>query len=682
MLLRFLLLLLLPISLRAQSINPEAIKIARDAYGVPHIFAKTDPEVAYGLAWAHAEDDFATIQLTMLAGQHSLAQLKGKDGAQIDYVVQLLRCREVVDARFSTLSPDFVRLVEGYVQGMNAYARAHPREVLVRGSFPTNVKDYLAAIVFSTSIISGVDKVLSSIASGKIDRLKEFESGGSNAMAVHASKTTDGHSYLAINSHQPLEGPVAWYEAHLCSEQGWNMLGGLFPGGPVVFLGTNENLGWAHTVNHQDKIDVYQLEINPEDPYEYRFDGKWERLESRKVKLKVKVGPLRIPVKKEVLWSKYGATLRNDKGTFSIRFGANQDIRAAEQWYRMNKARNFDEFYKAMEMTAIPGFNTIYADRNDTIFYVSNGKIPLRDPTYDWQGTLPGNTSQTLWTAFHSVQDLPQYLNPASGYLFNTNNTPYNATGRGDNLVADDFDLTMGYETNDNNRSLRMQELFRQYDQLSYENFKRIKYDNQLPAQLAYPTDLEVLFDVDTVAYADIKPLVKTLQEWDRKSDAESRGAAVFLMCYQYFFEKYAKAGYDQSPGEAVCVQALRAVKDELLTNFGRLDVTLGEYQKLVRGEKVLPMWGLPDVITAIYSSEYQNGKLKAAIGESYIELVRYPKEGLPIIESVINYGASNRPDSPHYDDQMELFVQQKTKKMTLDKDQVLREAKRIYSPQ
>ncbi|MBU1820196.1 MAG: acylase [Bacteroidetes bacterium] len=680
--LRVCLLLLLPLFLRAQSIQPNAIKIARDAYGVPHIFAKTDPEVAYGLAWAHAEDDFATIQLTMLAGQHSLAKLKGKDGATVDYIVQLLRCREVVDAQFSTLSPDFVRLVEGYVQGMNAYARAHPREVLVRGSFPTNVKDYLAAIVFSTAIISGVDKVLSSIVSGKVAMLKEFESGGSNAMAVHASKTTDGHSYLAINSHQPLEGPVAWYEAHLCSEQGWNMLGGLFPGGPVVFLGTNENLGWAHTVNHQDKIDVYQLEINPDDPYQYRFDGKWERLEAKKVKLKVKVGPIRVPVKKEVLWSKYGATLRNDQGTFSIRFGANQDIRAAEQWYRMNKARNFAEFYKAMEMTAIPGFNTIYADRNDTIFYVSNGKIPLRNPAYDWQGTLPGNTSRTLWTQYHPVQDLPQYLNPESGYLFNTNNTPYNATGTGDNLAADDFDQTMGYETIDNNRSLRMQELFGQYDQLSYENFKRIKYDNQLPDKLAYPTDLEVLFKVDTVAHPDIKPLVKTLQEWDRKSDADSQGAAVFLMCYRYFYEKFAKTGYDQSPGEAECVQALRTVKSELFTTFGRFDVTLGEFQKLVRGRKVLPIWGLPDVITAIYPTEYKNGKVKAAVGESYIELVRYPKDGLPIIESVINYGASNRPDSPHYADQMELFVEQKTKKMTLDKEQVLREAKRIYSPQ
>lgn len=681
MLVRNLFICLLSGSLMAQSINPDSIKIARDAYGVPHIFAKTDPEVSYGLAWAHAEDDFATIQLTMLAGQRSLAKLKGKDGATVDYIVHLLRCREVVEQQLPTLSPDFRALIDAYVQGINSYAATHRKEILVRGSFPTNVTEYLTSIVFSTSIISGVDGVLSSIFSGKVASLKEFETGGSNAIAVNSARTNDGQTYIAINSHQPLEGPVAWYEAHLCSEQGWNMLGGLFPGGPVVFHGTNENLGWAHTVNFQDKIDVFQLEINKANPNQYRFDGEWVELEARKVKLKVKVGPLRIPIKKEVLWSKYGATLRNEKGTYSVRLGANQDIRAVEQWYRMNKAQNFSEFYKAMEMTAIPGFNTVYADRNDTIFYVSNGKIPIRAEGYNWQGTLPGNTSKTLWTDFHPLKDLPQYINPKSGYLFNTNNTPYNATGAEDNLKSTDFDATMGYETRDNNRSTRMQELFGQYDRLSYEDFKRIKYDNQLPKNLAFQTDLNALFSLDPVKNEDINVLIKTLNNWDKKADVNSEGAAVFLLCYRYFYEKLVKTGFDRTLTSEECAEALRFVKGYLTTNFGRTNITLGEMQKLVRGTKVLPIWGIPDVITAINSAEYKDGKLKAAQGESYIELVRYPKNGLPIIESVINYGASNRPGSPHYDDQMELFVNQKIKKMTLDKQQVLKDAVRVYAP-
>ena len=112
-------------------------------------------------------------------------------------------------------------------------------------------------------------------------------------------KTIDGSAFLAVNSHQPLEGPVAWYEAHLHSEEGWNMLGGLFPGGCVVFHGTNENLGWAHTVNHQDKIDVYALTMKGKSGRKYLFDGQWLKLDKKKVKLRVKMGFLNLALSKK-----------------------------------------------------------------------------------------------------------------------------------------------------------------------------------------------------------------------------------------------------------------------------------------------------------------------------------------------------------------------------------------------
>lgn len=665
-------------------INPDNIKIARDKWGVPHIFAKTDAEVSYGLAWANAEDDFKTMQLTMLAGKGMVGKLKGKDGASIDYVVALLHCREVVEEQYEkTLSPEYKALIEGYVAGINAYAAKHPEEILLKGSFPTNTKEYMTSIVLSLSVISGVDGVLQKIFSGKIKTLDDFKTGGSNAFAISSSKTTDGSAYLAINSHQPLEGPVAWYEAHLCSEQGLNILGGLFPGGPVVFHGVNENLGWAHTVNYQDKIDVFQLEMNPNNKKQYRFDGNWETLEEKTVKLKVKIGAFILPIKKAALWSKYGATVQTKQGTFSVRFGANQDIRGVEQWYRMDKARNFSEFYKAMQMTAIPGFNTVYADKHDTIFYVSNGKIPLREQGYDWQNTVQGNTSKNLWASFHPLKDLPQYINPASGYLVNTNHTPFNATGTKDNLQAKDFDPTMGYETKNNNRSIRFQELISKYEKLSYEDFKRIKYDNQLPEKLHYPVDLDALFQLNPTESVDIQTLIEILKSWNRKADVDSKGAAIFLIALNYLSEEFSKKGQEVGGiiSKEESIAALRHVNTYMKQYFGRTEITLGDLQKLVRGDVEKPSWGLPDVITAMHSKPYKDGKLKVMAGESYIELVKFPKKGLPEIESVTNFGASGHADSPHYTDQMDMFLNKLTKKMTLDKAEVLRTAERIYSP-
>lgn len=144
---------------------------------MPHVFAKTDAEVAYGLAWAHAEDDFKTIQLVALSGKYLLGKALGKDGAKADYVVQLLRCREIVEEKFSTLKPEFLALIEGYVQGLNDYATQHPKEVMVRKAFPITLKEYLTATTFSVCMVMGVDEALSNIYAEKVQTLPGFESG-------------------------------------------------------------------------------------------------------------------------------------------------------------------------------------------------------------------------------------------------------------------------------------------------------------------------------------------------------------------------------------------------------------------------------------------------------------------------------------------------------------------------
>jgi acyl-homoserine-lactone acylase len=679
---KYLLFFLFATTIAYSQIDPTKIQIARDKWGVPHIFAKTDAEVAYGLAYAHSEDDFKTIQLTLLAGSGMLGQHLGKSGAAADYVLGLIRAKKLVEEQYNTLSPEFIKLIEGYCAGLNAYAITHPSEVFVKKAFPITLKRYLAGTVLSLCVISGLDNTIKNILAGKVDALEQMKIGGSNAIVIHHSKTVDGDaSYLAINSHQPLEGPVAWYEAHICSEEGLNVLGGLFPAGPVIFVGTNENLGWGHTVNDQDKIDVFQLKMNPKNPNQYEFDGQWVDLEKTKVKLKVKTKLGKIPVGKAAYWSKYGATLKNDKGFFAVRLGANMDIRGVEQWYRMNKAKNFNQFHKAMEMTAIPGFNTFYTDP-DTIFYVSNGKIPFRDPAFNWQGTLPGNTSKTLWTTFHPLKDLPQYTNPTSGYLFNANNTPYNATSSANNLKAENFDKTMGYETFDNNRSARLTELFNERPgKLTYNDFKRIKYDAQFPAQFKFPVNIDSLFMLDENINLETAELIKTLKTWDRNTEIDSKGAAIFLAVYYNIYAKMRETGFDGKLSISDFETILKEVKADLTTNFGKTDITLGEIQKLVRGDKVLPVSGMPDVLRAMYTRPFKNGMRKGYQGESYIELVKFRKGKLPEIESVINYGASNHENSPHFADQMDMFVNQKLKTMTLDKANVLAEAKRVYSP-
>ncbi|WP_353549379.1 penicillin acylase family protein [Sediminibacterium sp. KACHI17] len=669
---------LLVLSLSAQ-FNINKIEIVRDSFGVPHIFAPTDAEVAYGLAWAHAEDDFYTIQQSYMAGKALLGAYKGKEGATIDYIVHLMRIKELVAAKYeSDISPAYKRLLEGYAAGFNAYAKAHPKEVLLKKLFPITPKDMLQYSVLQLCVLSGADGALKSIFGNTVPVLDDMKPGGSNAFAFNSRKTTDGQTYLAINSHQPLEGPVSWYEAHLQSEEGWNIIGANFPGAPTILSGVNEYLGWAHTVNEPDKLDVYQLSINPNNKLQYLFDGQWETLEEKTANLKVKVSAIRIGVKRKVYWSKYGPTVITERGTFSIRMPAQMDIRGLEEWYWLNKAKNFTEFKKALNMMAIPGYNIVYADRYDTIYYLSNGRIPVRDKMYNWRGTLPGNTSKTLWTEIHPLENLPQVLQPSSGFVYNTNHSPFHATEGPDNFKLSD--LTMGYETLENNRSMRFAELIKQYDKVSYEDFKRIKYDGRYPEKFSFAIDIDSLFMLNASQYPALADLIHQLKQWDRNSDIQNTGATIFA---HINYQIYALARQGKRPAiltTPICISLLENTRKDLMQYFGKTNVPLGDYQKHVRGDKSIPLPGLPDVLTAMYSVTWKNGMVKGNQGESYIELVRFTKDG-PIIESINTYGASAKKGSPHYTDQMEMFAAQKTKKMSLKKEDAYKNAIRVYHP-
>jgi len=224
-------------------------------------------------------------------------------------------------------------------------------------------------------------------------------------------------------------------------------------------------------------------------------------------------------------------------------------------------------------------------------------------------------------------------------------------------------------------------ELISQYDKLNYEDFKRIKFDRELPRHLDYSIDGEGLFTLDEKDAPGCDSLINTLKSWDRKSSADSKGAALFAIAYYYVVDRSQKDWTNiQKLDKQQCVEAYQFMKDYLIKNFGRTDITLGDYQRLVRGDKAIPLPGLPDVIASMESEPWKNGQVRGRQGDSYIELVRFTKDG-PTIESINCYGASNKPGNKHYEDQMELFVAQKTKPMSLKKEDVYKNAEKIYHP-
>lgn len=668
-------------------VNPKNVTIVRDSFGVPHIYGNTDADAAYGLAWAHAEDDFIHIQHNLLAGKSMLGRVLGKEGVLFDFGMQFLSIDSLVEARYELdLSPEYRKVLEGYTQGLNAFAAAHQHEILVKNSFPAHPKDLVKGYVLNTSLMAGVGLTLKAI---KENRLEEFFSAsevGSNAIAVAPQRMADGMGYLNINSHQPLEGRVAWYEAHIASNEGWDIIGGLFPGGTTIFVGSNRNLGWAHTVNYHVFGDAYLLEINPKNKNQYKYDGQWHNFYVKKAKLKVKVAGLKIGVSKKVRISTYGPVFETKKhGWYALRFPSYKDIRAAEQWYRMNKANNLAAFKDALKMQALPLFNVVYADKEGNIMMHSAGKIPDRNPNLDWTLPIRANTSAYKWDKIIPFDKMPHSENPDCGFVFNANNTPLHCTGEECNPQLS----FPGLQTFEYNRGEVFGTFFNAHKgKFTEADVEGIKYNTSYHPKGSYADKFKALFELDATKYPDIADAIAKFKKWDLHGEATNPHAALALVTHD-FLKKAVDAPFGllmirkQRISESEAVGAIREAKKFLMKTHGSIDVPLGEVQRLQRGTVSLPAHGLVEVPRAATPSLYdkKRGLYRITHGDGYIQKVRFDKDGAKI-SSVNSFGASSRPDSPHFTDQMELYTNQQYKPMTFDRAEIERTAKRIYHPE
>jgi len=653
------------------------VRILRDTWGLPHVFGRTDPDVAYGLAWAHAEDDFQTIQGALLATRGRLASVLGREGAANDYMVELLRIRDVVDTGYARdLSPETRALCEAYADGMNHYAALHPDRALV-ALYPVTGRDLVAGFVHKMPLFFGLDRVLRGLLEPAATPSAPAAAPGSNTFGVAPRRSADGFTRLAINSHQPWAGPVAWYEAHLHSDAGWDTVGGLFPGSPVILHGHNRRLGWAHTVNKPDLIDVYALETDPANPLRYKLDGAWRDLEVRTAAIEVKLlGPLHWTFHREVLWSVFGPVVRGPRGTFAVRLAGYGEVRQIEQWYRMNRATSFDQWLDAMRMNALPMFNVGYADADGHVFYLYNARLPIRAQGYDWSRVVPGNTSRTLWTESIPFDDLPQVKDPASGFIQNCNSSPFRTTTGPGNPDRARYPRSLGIEDAMTNRALRALELFGGDESITREEFDRYKFDVTYSTASIVASRLAQLLAAPPPDDALARDALALLRGWDRAATGQSRASALAIMTL------VPPDDDGSAPTTEALVERLAAAARKMQSHFGRLDVPWEDVLRLRRGAVDLGLFGGPDLLHAVYGRPLDDGRIVGDAGDSYILLVEWDPQGRVSSRSIHPYGSATLDaTSPHYADQAPLFAAGQLKPVWLDEADIRAHLEREYRP-
>lgn len=662
-------------------------RIIRDDWGVPHIYGARDADVAFGLAYAHATDDMKNIEDSVRFTRGEMGLQTGREGAITDYLMAAVGAMDVAERKLATEVPqDVISLLEGYVAGINLYC-TEDIERCSPGIAPVSATDILGSFVGRTPFFYGLDGYLTELFSGDVDLKEELVDArnayikldrsiqtGSNAIAVAPSRSADGHTRLMVNSHQPYVGPLAWYEARLKSDEGWDMVGSLFPGMPMLSHGAGPNLGWAMTVNKPDLVDIFKLTVNDErKPTQYEMDGEWLDFEQSTVTIRVKLfGPFSFPSRQTVRRSVHGPVLRTPNGYFAISFAGDQAVKLLEQWYRMNKAATKSEWLDAMALQGIPSFNLVYGDKDGNIGYYYNARIPDRNPGWNWSEVAPGNRSDLVWGDLLPFGTAPHIENPSSGYVVNANNTPFDASGREDNLSRDDYPQELGISDRTTNRGFRLQELYGRDEEISSEEFVAYKMDNTYSGRSRLMSFLAVLPKLPEIAgNPDYKHALALIASWDGKTDLDSRAAGLAIRTGQL-----ARGVQINDEGEDLKkpAEALSQAIAEFQAGFGRIDPEWREVSRLMRGETDLPLRGGPDQLRAVYSIDNpENGPLTAVAGDTYILYADWDENGNVDIQSIHQFGSATLDEtSPHYDDQAVLFTEERWKRPAMNLDDLL----------
>ena len=672
-----------------QTDNPPAdgTLIRRDTYGVPHIVAPTEAAAAYAHGYATAEDHFLVLTRLLLRARGQQAAYFGESALAADEEIVQWGIYEVAREAFDRLPPLTQILLNNYANGYNLYLSRH-RSLAPEWAVPITGVDVLAhcrAVVLMdfSSVSRGAGKGKASVTADA--------TAGSNMWAIGSELSGSGRGILLANPHQNWDGSYLLHEVHLTVPGRINVCGATLIGFPVIGIGFNEHLGWAHTINKRRPDDVYELTLDPRDENRYLYEGQSLPLKQKVVLLQVKKAAGVETVSRKFFFSHYGPIVKKESGrAYALKSPNLEAIDFLTQWNRMAKAKSLAEFRAALNMQAVPMFNVGYADAAGNVLYLFGGRIPWRAPAYQYDGRpVPGDISESEWFGILPVAELPQLTNPRGGYIQNCNDAPWYVNLR-EYLNPDLYPPNL---TRDR-LSFRGQFSLKLLDAASNLNLQQIieyKFDDQILAAEPMMPELMELVEEQLSQHPEWKTALDVLRAWDGRASAESRGALLFSRWWEEYTQ-VAKPTFkvNWNTNEPLTTpygigdnhQALKKfgrVVEELLKEYGELDVAWGEVHRFRRGNWDLPMSGHRDCFRTIGYQREKDGKMKPVFGDSYVLAVEFAD--VPIAYSVMAYSQSSDPHSPHFADQSVLFAANQMKRVWFTEKDIEKNLERVYCP-
>lgn len=670
--------------------------ISRDEFGVPHVHAPTDAGAVFAATYARAEDEMARIENSHAIAIGRASLWHGAAGLTWDRLVLSYEVPELARRQYEAAPADVRALADAAALALNFYLANHadykPRAIDTWEPWMLVARDY-AFDLYQAQLEA--QRLLASLAQPTASPpVPSAPAGdGSNAWAIAGSRTLSGRAMLYINPHIPLDEP---YEMHLRSDEGLNITGAAAYGaGLLPFAGFNEHLGWSLTVNYPDITDTYVIEFNmPEDPLAYRHGDETKHATRWTAKVPVRSGET--VVEQEIVLAKthHGPILYSAGGkSYAVRVAGIENLRALEQWYRMAKARNLEEWKSAVSLFGVVFHNLVYADDAGNIGYIYNASSPRRDSAFDWSGTVDGSDPRTDWLGYHTLDDLPQVWNPPCGYLQNCNSPPFSAAAEGQNPAPERFPPGMVGRDLTDGRIAMSHAILSGAKGWTLADLERAAFDTAVYSLEVSRRPLLADFDrprEKTVQEMErTAPAIELLRAWDGRLASDSVASTLYSIWIEKLFTpEWVKR---RAPGDLTA--ALAEVQNELEASFGTWQVKWADINRhqrfdtsaglLVSDEResrpIVGGHGGVGVSFCYLSRTAQTRLRYGYHGHSYLGAVEFTNP--PAARSVLPFGESRDPKSAHYADQSPLFAGGRLKGVRFTAASVVEGAKRTYRP-
>ncbi|MBN8820837.1 MULTISPECIES: penicillin acylase family protein [unclassified Spirosoma] len=690
------------------------VTITRDTWGVPHISGKADADVIFGVLYTQCEDDFARVETNYIDAIGRMAEVEGESALYHDLRARLFLDSTQAIAIYKKSPVWMKKLLDAFANGANYYLYTHPA---IKSRLLKRFQPWMP-LMFSEGSIGGNISVIST------DRLKAFyehnkftssindfdkyerEPVGSNGFAIAPAKSATKNALLLINPH------TSFYfrsEVHLTSQEGLNAYGAVTWGQFFIYQGFNEYCGWMHTSSGADSMDEYLETIEKKgDAYYYKSGTAFKPVRSQRIRLPYKSGNGIQYKEFTMYWTQHGPIVGEKDGKWMSVAMMNTPLNALEQSYLRTKAKGYASYKEVMKLNGNASNNTVFADRDGNIAYWHGNFMPKRDPKFDWSQPVDGSNPATEWKGMHTVDELVQVHNPASGWIQNCNSTPYTVSG-GSSPAQSAYPAYMAPDA-ENYRGINAVRVLSQKSLFTLDTLIAVANDPHLAGfDELIPALVKAYESVKTNNISnEVAEAIQVLKDWNRCYGTASVGTTLAI----FWGEKIQRLARSRvpatqrldflsftdfvinqtTPQEKVTV--LNETLAELTRDFGTWKTPWGDinrYQRLTGNIQEVyddqkpsisvgftpSVWGS---LAAYGTRTAPNTKKRYGyVGNSFVAVVEFGKRVKA--RSVVTGGQSSRPGETHFTDQATLYCAGKFKDVWFYPEDINQHIEKTYHP-